>query len=84
MEGHTYNPRNPQFRGMRKSQSLFAKLNRAAIPLAACFAVTGITYTMYWNSKKGSLACVDCKRQAEIADEVYFGKKRNRGTSFPS
>jgi hypothetical protein len=40
---------------------------------AGLFAVFGIYYCMASSWQSG--VCVDCERQREIADEVYFGKK---------
>ncbi|KAK7202301.1 hypothetical protein NESM_000302000 [Novymonas esmeraldas] len=48
------------------------------LPATLLFAVGGIVYTFKWNSdrqKDGGGVCVDCVRQREMIEEVYFSKK---------
>ncbi|GET93774.1 unspecified product [Leishmania tarentolae] len=48
------------------------------LPITLLFAVAGIAYTFKWNSdrqKNGGGVCVDCVRQREMVEEVYFNKK---------
>ncbi|KAG5490836.1 hypothetical protein JKF63_00958 [Porcisia hertigi] len=48
------------------------------LPLTLLFAVGGIAYTFKWNSdrqKDGGGVCVDCVRQREMVEEVYFTNK---------
>ena len=46
-----------------------------ALPLAVLFMVGGGVYAVLWNKERQENPCIDCVRQKEIADEIYFGKK---------
>nr|CCC51732.1 conserved hypothetical protein [Trypanosoma vivax Y486] len=44
-------------------------------PFAVLFALSGFCYTCWWNDKRSKEGpCIDCKRQKEIMDEIYFNK----------
>ena len=65
----------------QKHTSPFVKY---AIPTAATFTILTVGVTVMWGfeNRDNPTACVNCKRQKEIAEEIYFGKKDNtrRGT----
>ncbi|ORC85536.1 uncharacterized protein TM35_000341480 [Trypanosoma theileri] len=45
------------------------------IPATLLFAIGGFCYTYWWNDKRSREGpCIDCKRQQEIMEEVYFKK----------
>lgn len=72
---HVFNPKNP-----RQSGAGFRKLpqiTKAILPLAVLFVIGGASYAIHWSQERRNNPCVDCKRQQEIADEIYFGKKKN-------
>ncbi|CUE73128.1 Hypothetical protein, putative [Bodo saltans] len=76
---HVFNPKNP-----RQNGSQFRKLpnfTKAFLPLALLFAVGGGAWAMKWSQDRRDHPCVDCKRQQEIAEEIYFGKKKKPTSS---
>jgi hypothetical protein len=42
--------------------------------VGAIFAVCGVYYSISSSQRREDI-CIDCNRQKEIAEEVYFGKK---------
>ena len=43
--------------------------------VAAIFAAGGIYYSISSSARREGQICVDCDRQKQIAEEVYFKKK---------
>lgn len=79
---NVYNPKNP-----RQNGSNFRRLpsfTKAFLPLSILFVLGGAAYAIKWSQDRRDNPCVDCKRQHEIAQEIYFGKKpptKNTGTT---
>ncbi|KAF8291472.1 hypothetical protein TcYC6_0121560 [Trypanosoma cruzi] len=45
------------------------------VPTTLVFAIGGFCFTCWWNNKRAKEGpCVDCKRQQEIMEEMYFRK----------
>lgn len=66
---------NPRLSAMRGTTKTF-KAGSMILPLALLFTCGGIAFTMKWNydrQQEGGV-CVDCVRQKEMMDEVYFNK----------
>lgn len=58
-----------------RSGALSRKMN-FLLPLTVIFTLCGIAYTFKWNAdRKNDGACVDCVRQREIVEEIYFNKR---------
>ncbi|KAG5489098.1 hypothetical protein JIQ42_00721 [Leishmania sp. Namibia] len=60
-----------------RRHALPRKLNYL-LPVTLLFTLSGIAYTFKWNSdrqKNGGGVCVDCARQREMVEEVYFNKR---------
>ena len=46
------------------------------LPFAVVFAFCSMAYVIYESTQRhANPVCVDCNRQKEIAEEIYFGKK---------
>ena len=43
--------------------------------IAAIFAAAGIYYSISTSTRRDGQICVNCDRQKQIAEEVYFNKK---------
>jgi hypothetical protein len=79
---HVYNPKNP-----RQNGSQFRRLpsaTKAFLPLSILFVLGGGAWAIKWSQDRRDNPCVDCKRQQEIAEEIYFGKKKKTNTSSMS
>lgn len=69
---------SPRLAAMDSRRHILPKKLNFFLPIALLFAASGIAYTFRWNSnrqKDGGGVCVDCARQREIVEEVYFNKR---------
>lgn len=68
----------PRMAAMGARRGSLPRVVNYFLPITLFFAVAGIAYTFKWNSdrqKEGNGVCVDCVRQREMVEEVYFNKK---------
>ncbi|KAG5464519.1 hypothetical protein LSCM1_00709 [Leishmania martiniquensis] len=69
---------SPRMAAMDSRRHPLPKRLNYLLPITLLFAMSGIAYTFKWNSdrqKEGGGACVDCARQREMVEEVYFSKR---------
>ena len=46
------------------------------LPIAVVFAFISVAYVIYESTQRHkNPVCIDCNRQKEIAEEIYFGKR---------
>lgn len=71
----------------RQLVDVIARNGYLLLPLSTLFAVGGIWYSIWWGLKRPTeVPCIDCERQREIVQEVYFGKidkKSKMGRQMP-
>lgn len=68
----------PRMVAMGARRGALPKRMNLILPITLAFAIGGIAFTFKWNSdrqKEGNGVCVDCVRQREMVEEVYFNKK---------
>ncbi|KAH9577983.1 hypothetical protein LSM04_001691 [Trypanosoma melophagium] len=59
----------------QKSGWRMPKATVMLLPATLLFALGGFCYTFWWNEKRSREGpCIDCKRQQEIMEEIYFKK----------
>jgi hypothetical protein len=71
---------SPRMVAMGSRRSVLPKSMNLVLPITLLFALGGIAYTFKWNSdrqKEGNGVCIDCARQREMVEEVYFNKKND-------
>ncbi|KPI89364.1 hypothetical protein ABL78_1490 [Leptomonas seymouri] len=68
---------SPRLVAMSTRRRLLPKWFNFVLPLTLLFSFGGIAYTFKWNSdrQKNNGVCIDCERQREMMEEVYFNKK---------
>lgn len=69
--GPNYAAANPRLSAARGQTKRF-RLGNFILPAALIFTISGIIFTMKWNSdRKNDGVCIDCARQKKMMDEVY-------------
>lgn len=69
---------SPRMVAMGSHRRTLPRWMNLILPLTVVFAIAGIAFTFKWNSdrqKEGNGVCIDCARQREMMEEVYFDKK---------
>lgn len=69
---------SPRMVAMDSRRRAAPRVLKYFLPVTLLFALGGIAYTFKWNAdrqKEGNGVCVDCVRQREMIEEVYFNKK---------